>query len=69
MTILLCLALHLYHGPVGPTAPLTVLSAQCSPTTLPAVQSAVQACLRAVDVCELLTTPDHTILLEWKVTR
>ena len=68
MKLILCIALHLYHGPVAPETQVTVLAEECKAVSLEAARRAIAKCAKqSAERCEVLGPKDGRILIENKV--
>lgn len=66
--ITLCIALHLYAGPIEPSTPVTVLAESCEQVKLAKAERAIKACAKqGAERCEVLTQPGR-VLIERKVS-
>lgn len=67
MHVLLCIALHVYHGPVAPTTHVDELSNACSTIRRNEARKLIEACeAEGSQRCEVLVTESH-IQIEHKV--
>jgi hypothetical protein len=68
--MLLCIALHLYSGPIESGTPVTVVSHECKKASASKIRSAVAKCAReGAEKCEVIVDkPKGQIVLEHKVS-
>jgi hypothetical protein len=68
--ITLCIALHLYSGPIAVGTPVTVASESCRRTAVKAASKAIATCARqGALACEVLIAPDRSrVTLENKIS-
>jgi hypothetical protein len=69
MSLLLCVALHLYSGPIEAGTAVTEASLTCKATSVATARKAIAKCAKqGADLCEVLLSPDHKrVTLEHKV--
>lgn len=70
MKILLCLAVHLYAGPIAEGTPVTELAAECKAATLDRVRKQIAKCAaEGAERCEVIVSPSKDrITIERKVS-
>lgn len=70
MKLMICIALHLYSGPIDPSSPVTELAASCKETSINAATKAIQKCsAEGPLVCEVIVSADKKrVTLERKVS-
>ena len=69
MSILLCVALHLYSGPINAQTSVTEVSRSCKSVQVTAARKAISKCQKqGAEQCEVLMSADKkSIIIENKV--
>lgn len=67
--ITLCIALHLYAGPIQTGTPVTVLANECKAVKVASARKAIATCAKqGAERCEVIIAKDRSIILENKLS-